>query len=102
MLTSSSRIGSGIGIQLGEIAVFIIRVFTDTQYEANRNRTIQNDKEWTETPQTRFLWTVKMAKDFFTTFFVFERLASKSSLEADFTPFRLAWTRTMTSDPESP
>jgi len=42
---------------LGEMAVFIIWVFTDTQYEANRNRTIQNDKEWTETPETLFLRT---------------------------------------------
>jgi len=54
------------------MAVFIIWVFTDTQYEANRNRTIQNDKEWTETPETLFLWTVKMPKHFFTIFFVFE------------------------------
>jgi hypothetical protein len=47
------------------MAVFIIWVFTDTQYEANRNRTIENDKEWTETLETLFLWTVKNGKTLF-------------------------------------
>jgi len=71
MLTSSSRIGSGIGTQLGEMAVFIIWVFTDIQYEANRNRTIQSNKEWTETPEKM---AKQFAKHFFAIFFVFEQL----------------------------
>jgi hypothetical protein len=78
MLTSSLRIGSGIGIQLGEMAVFIIWVFTDTQYEANRNTTIQNDKEWTEAPETLFLWTSKVAKQWQNSFYAIERNIRKS------------------------
>jgi len=58
-VSSSSRIGSGIGIQLtlfeaGELAPVFMIVCTDTQHEPNRKRTIQDAAVRIDTPKADY------------------------------------------------